>query len=92
MCPEFKKHFRIYFKSNHPAYIVGEKGQYFIFHRVTSCPKSGHHNNWKIFPNPNKRKSTPMYIVKTKQHDKKNRFSKKLKYNITLNFYKIKSD
>ena len=38
---EFKKHFRIYFKSGHPAYIVDEEGDYYYFHRVTSSPKSG---------------------------------------------------
>ena len=84
MNPKFNKHFRFYFKSNHPAYIIGEKGEYFIFHRVTSSPKSGHHTNLKIFPNPDKTKKTPMFIVKTPQMDKKKRFGKKLKYNCEI--------
>ena len=28
---KFKKHFRIYYKSNHPAYIVGEEKNTIIF-------------------------------------------------------------
>lgn len=89
MSQNFEKHFRLYFKSNHPVYIVGQKDDCYIFHRVTSSPKSGHHSNLKIFPNPDKRKMTPMYIVKTEQIDKKKRFGKKLKYNKNI---KIKSD
>lgn len=82
--PEFEKHFRVYFKSKHPAYIVGEEGEYYIFHRVTSSSKSGHHSNLKIDPNPDPSRTTPMYIVKTRQKDKKKRFGKKLKYNINM--------
>ena len=87
---KFKKHFRIYFKSNHPAYIVDEEGDYYFFHRVTSSPKSGTHKNWKIDSNPNPRKHTPMYIVKMEQKDKKARFSKKLDYEIDIVFIKRK--
>ena len=83
---EFKKHFRIYFKSNHPAYIVDEEGNYYYFHRVTSSPKSGHHSNWKIDPNPDPSRDKPMYIVKMREKDKKARFGKKLKYEIDLVF------
>jgi len=83
---QFKKHFRIYFKSGHPAYIIDEEGNYYYFHRVTSSPKSGHHSNWKIEPNPNPNKKTPMYIVKTEEKDKKGRFSKELNYTIDITF------
>ena len=38
---KFKKHFRIYFKSGHPAYIVDEEENYYYFHRVTSAKKAG---------------------------------------------------
>ena len=82
--PIFQKHFRLYFKSNHPVYIVGEEEEYYYFHRITSSPKSGHHSNIKIDPNPDPRKNTPMYIVKAKQKDKKSRFGKKLKYNLDM--------
>ena len=49
---KFEKHFRIYLVSGHPAYIVDEEGNYYYFHRVTSSPKSGHHKNIEIDPNP----------------------------------------
>lgn len=81
---KFKRHFRIYLKSNHPAYIIDEEGDYYIFHRVTSSPKSGHHSNWKIFPNPNPKKKTPMYIVKMEEKDKKRRFGKRMKYKANI--------
>lgn len=92
MNPNFKKHFRIYYKSQHPAYIVGETNDSFYFHRVTSSPKSGHHTNWKIVPNPDKRRKTPMYIVHQQSIDLKTYFSNKLPYNAAIKFIKIKSN
>ena len=86
----FVRHFRIYFKSNHPAYIIDEDGNKYIFHRVTSSEKSGHKKNWIVYPNPDSKKKTPMYIVKTEQIDFKKRFGKKLKYNAKLDFIKRK--
>ena len=86
MNPKFQPHFRIYFKSNHPTYIIDEDGEYYVFHRVTSSSKSGHHPNCKVSPNPNKRRETPMYIIKSKQKDKKKRFGKKLDWNTNFNF------
>lgn len=83
---KFKKHFRIYYKSNHPAYIVGEEKKYYYFHRVTSSSKSGHHSNWKIDPNPDPSKHTPMYIIKAEQKDQKKRFGRKLKYSIDISY------
>ena len=74
---KFKKHFRIYIKSGHPAYIVDEEGKYYYFHRVTSSPKSGHHSNWKIDPNPDVRRKTPMYIVHAEEKDLKICFGEK---------------
>lgn len=88
----FKKHFRIYLVSGHPAYIVDEEGNYYCFHRVTSSPKSGHHKNWKIDPNPDTKRTTPMYIVKAKQKDKKKRFGKKLKYELKFELIETKKD
>lgn len=88
----FEKHFRIYLVSGHPAYIVDEEGNFYYFHRVTSSAKSGHHKNIKVDPNPDTRRETPMYIVKAKQKDKKNRFGKKLKYNIEIEFIETKKD
>ena len=68
-------HFRHYKKSGHPALILDEEKDDYLFRRVTSSEKSGHHKNEKVFPNPDKRKSTPMYIVKNRQKDKKTKFS-----------------
>ena len=34
----FVRHFRIYFRNNHPAYIVDEEGNLYVFHRVTTLP------------------------------------------------------
>jgi len=72
----YNKHFRLYFKSKHPALILNEEKDDYKFRRVTSAEYSGHHKNEKVFPNPDKTKKTPMYIVKQEQKDKKNRFSK----------------
>ena len=69
MNPKFKRHFRIYFTSKHPAFIVGETKKHFFFHRVTSSPKSGHHSNWKIEPNPDPKRKNPMYIVHQEEKD-----------------------
>ena len=88
----FERHFRIYLVSSHPAFIIDEEGEYYYFHRVTSSPKSGHHKNWEINPNPDTKRKTPMYIVKMEQKDKKKRFSKKLKYTVDLVFIERKSD
>lgn len=85
----FERHFRIYLVSGHPAFIIDEEGEYY-FHRVTSSPKSGHHKNWEINPNPDPKRSTPMYIVKMEQKDKKKRFGKKLTYKVDLIFIERK--
>ena len=69
-------HFRHYHKSGHPALILGEEGEDYHFRRVTSSPKSGHHKNEEINPNPDKRRTTPMYIVKQRQRDNKKFFSR----------------
>ena len=90
MNPKFKRHFRIYYKSGHPAYIVGETKDSFYFHRVTSSQKNGHHSNWKITPNPDKRRKTPMYIVHQEQKDLKEYFSNELPFNIEIIFIKKK--
>ena len=73
---KFKRHFRIYFKNNHPAYIVGEDGDLYIFHRVTHSKTSGGRKNWEKVPNPIVGSDQrAMYIVKKEQKDFKNRFS-----------------
>ena len=71
----FRRHFRIYLKNNHPAYIVDEEGNVFVFHRVTHSKTSGGKKNWKIDNNPIKGHNEPMYIVKQEKRDIKGRFS-----------------
>ena len=91
MNPKFNRHFRIYFISKHPAYIVGETKDYFFFHRVTSSPKSGHHSNWKVEPNPDSKRASPMFIVHMEEKDLKINFSEELPYNADLSFIKRKN-
>ena len=72
---KFVKHFRIYFKNGHPAYIVDEDGNKYTIHRLTHSKTSGHRNNSKI-DNPlvnGGDKAT--YIVKREERDNKGRFS-----------------
>ena len=71
----FVRHFRIYLKNNHPAYIVDEEGNVFVFHRVTHSKTSGGKKNWEIIPNPIKGDNKPMNIIKKEERDKKARFS-----------------
>lgn len=71
----FKRHFRIYLKNNHPAYIVDEEGNIYVFHRVTHSKTSGGKKNWEKKPNPIKGDNRPMNIVKKEERDKKSRFS-----------------
>ncbi len=69
-------HFRHYTKSGHPALILEPENENYKFRRVTSSEKSGHHKNEMVYPNPDKRRETPMYIVKAVQKDKKTAFSR----------------
>ena len=90
---KFKRHFRIYLKNNHPAYIVDEEGNVYVFHRVTHSKTSGGKKNWKIDNNPIKGHSEPMYIVKQEKRDFKGRFSLfeiELKNGIDVSYPNIK--
>lgn len=61
---KFKRHFRIYFINNHPAYIVDEEGNEFVFHRTTHSKTSGGKKTWEVV-NPLKQyDSRNMHIVK----------------------------
>ena len=71
----FRRHFRIYLKNNHPAYIVDEEGNIYVFHRVTHSRTSGGKKNWEVRPNPIKNDNKTMRIVKKEDRDKKARFS-----------------
>jgi len=73
MNKKFKKHFRIYFKNGHPAYIVDEDGNAYVFHRVTHSKTSGGRNNIKIDNPLVKGGDQATYIVKRVEKDKKGR-------------------
>lgn len=69
-------HFRGYYSSGHPALILSEKGEdEFAYRKVMSSEKDGRHLNEKIFPNPDKKQKTPMYIGKRTRSDKKENFT-----------------
>ena len=71
----FIRHFRIYFKNNHPAYIVDEEGNKYVFHRVTHSKTSGGKKTWEK-KNPLRNGGyNRMCIVKQEQKDLKKRFS-----------------
>ena len=72
---KFRRHFRIYFKNNHPAYIVDEENNMYVFHRVTHSKTSGGKINWEIRNNPFPNHREIMYIVKQEKRDFKGRFS-----------------
>ena len=72
---KFRRHFRVYFKNNHPAYIVDEEGNLYVFHRVTHSKTSGGKTNWEKPNNPIKGETKPMRIVKRQEKDAKARFS-----------------
>ena len=71
----FRRHFRIYFRNGHPAYIIDEEGNMFVFHRVTHSKKSGGRNNLKINNPLLKGGTAATYIVKKEEKDRKGRFS-----------------
>ena len=67
----FVRHFRVYFRNGHPAYIIDEEGNKYVFHRVTHSATSSGKKNWKK-ENPLKSGGNrPMYIVKKEERDKK---------------------
>ena len=94
MKKEYSRHFRIYFKNNHPAYIVDEDGGKYMFHRTTESKTSGGKKNWSLDPNPLKNsKGRKLYIVKVEQKDDKGRFSLfklEIKDGIDINYRDIK--
>ena len=89
----FRRHFRIYFKNNHPAYIIDEEGNMYVFHRMAHSKTSGGRTNMP-FDNPLLRGGDgKIYIVKKEQKDKKSKFSAfelELKPNVSIAFPEIK--
>ena len=76
MKTKFKRHFRIYLVNNHPAYIVDEEGNRYVFHRMTKSKTSGGKKNWKLNPNPIDGCYFTCYMIKAEQRESKGRFSK----------------
>ena len=76
MSQNFKRYFRVYLVNNHPAYIVDEEGNKYVFHRMTSSKTSGGKKNWKISPNPVENCYFTCYMIKKEQRANKGRFSK----------------
>ena len=74
MKKKFRRHFRIYLVNGHPAYIVDEEGDLYVFHRVTHSKTSGGRKTWTK-QNPLKQGGKIMHIVKREEMDKKGRFS-----------------
>ena len=75
MKTKFKRHFRIYLVNNHPAYIVDEEGNEYVFHRITESKTSGGRKNWRINPNPIKDCYFTCYMVRKEQKANKGRFT-----------------
>ena len=85
----FKRHFRIYLVNNHPAYIVGESGKKYIFHRVSHSKKISGKKTFQIKNNPIVNSRGVMHIAKNKQIDDKKKFSRsklKIKKGIKINY------
>ena len=76
MKTKFKRHFRIYLVNNHPAYIVDEEGNRYVFHRMTKSKTSGGKKNWKLNPNPIDGCYFTCYMIKKEEIANKRRFSK----------------
>lgn len=72
---KFVRHFRIYLKNNHPAYIVDEEGDDYFYHRTSHNKKISGKNAFCIKNNPLVNSNEAMYIEKKRQKDKKKRFS-----------------
>ena len=89
MKKNFKRHFRVYLKNNHPAYIVNENGNEFVFHRVSHKRIISGKKTFEIKNNPLVGSNTPMYIAKNKQKDFKKKFSRnklKVKKGINIDY------
>lgn len=74
-------HFRYYKKSKHPALIVGEqkceRTEEYKYRKVMHSEKDGERTNERVYPNPNPKDPTPMYIGKRIRHDDKGNFEER---------------
>ncbi len=95
MKKKFKRHFRIYLVNNHPAYIVDESGDEYVFHRTSHKNKISNKSTFEIRENPIIGDFKPMYIAKRRQTEKKGRFSRvklPIKRDVNINYEFIDSD
>ena len=79
--------------NQHPAYIVDEEGNKYVFHRITHSKTSGGKKNWEKKNNPIKGQDKPLQIVKQEQRDNKARFSLfeiELKPGVDISYPEIK--
>ena len=93
MKKKFIRHFRVYFVNGHPAYVVDEDGDDYLFHRTTHSRTSGGKKNWEKENPINDGDNRKLYIVKKEQKDKKGRFSLfelELKPGADINYSDIK--
>ena len=74
---KFKRHFRIYLRNKHPAYITDEANNNFIFHKVSHSKRISGKNTFKIDDNPIVGDYRPMYISKIDNKIKRIDFQKK---------------
>lgn len=68
---EFRKHKR----SGHPAYIYAKVGDEFIFLGITHAPITNGMKNIQLDTNPDPSDSSSVYVKRTIESDKANRFS-----------------
>ena len=61
MKKNFKRHFRIYLKNNHPAYIVDENAGNYVFHRTSHNKRISGKKTFEIKNNPIRNNYLPMY-------------------------------
>ena len=95
MKKNFKRHLRIYLKNNHPAYIVDENADDYVFHRTSHNKRISGKKTFEIKNNPIRNNYLPMFIAKNKQIDKKNKFSileLKIKKGIDISYPFIDSE
>ncbi len=74
-------HFRIYKKSKHPALIesyanIKNHHDGYLYRKTSHSPKLTHKGYEVIFPNPNPKDTSAMYVENKKRVDFKKNFSK----------------
>lgn len=84
---EFRKHKR----SGHPAYIYAKVGDEFTFLGITHAPITNGMKNIQLDTNPDPSDSSSVYVKRTIESDKANRFQIRIKVGNYLIATKLKS-